>query len=204
MIWILTTIPILLRRLQRWIAVALLLVEGRQRLFLFYHPSIHQLSTLEKTKLRHRPILSSVLSTSFQRIACGGAPGAWLASRSTTGLPPFYHISQLSHSRDSDFHNFLLPKLSDAEDDRVEGALAIRLIIGLNFAVTLSSPDSSCVLFDITPEQSVGLKWRMVNKYKRWFHSSRVKFPLVSMSASWVLVSIYLIWIFWVQIDSIE
>ena len=40
--------------------------------------------------------------------------------------------------------------LSDAEDDSVEGALAIKLIIGLDFAVTLSSPDSSCVLFDIT------------------------------------------------------
>ena len=35
----------------------------------------------------------------------------------------------------------------------------------------------------------------MLNKHKRWFHSSRVKFPLVSMSASWVLVSMYLIWI---------
>ena len=35
----------------------------------------------------------------------------------------------------------------------------------------------------------------MLNKHKRWFHSSRVKFPLVSMSASWFLVSMYLIWI---------
>ena len=35
----------------------------------------------------------------------------------------------------------------------------------------------------------------MLNKHKRWFHSSRVKFPLVSTSASWFLVSIYLIWI---------
>ena len=42
--------------------------------------------------------------------------------------------------------------LSDAEDDRVEGSLAIRFIIGLDFAVTLSSPDSFCVLFDITSE----------------------------------------------------
>ena len=32
-------------------------------------------------------------------------------------------------------------------------------------------------------------------KQKRWFRSSRVKFPLVSMSASWFLVSMYLIWI---------
>ena len=35
----------------------------------------------------------------------------------------------------------------------------------------------------------------MLNKHKRWFHSSRVKFPLVSMSASWFFVSMYLIWI---------
>ena len=35
----------------------------------------------------------------------------------------------------------------------------------------------------------------MLNKHKRWFHSSRVEFPLVSMSASWFLVSMYLIWI---------
>ena len=35
----------------------------------------------------------------------------------------------------------------------------------------------------------------MLNKHKRWFHSSRVKFHLISMSASWFLVSVYLIWI---------
>ena len=37
------------------------------------------------------------------------------------------------------------------------------------------------------------LKWLMLNKHKRCFHSSRVKFPFVSMFASWFLVSIYLI-----------
>ena len=72
----------------------------------------------------------------------------------------------------------------------------LHLIIGLDFAVTLSSPDSSCVIVDITSEQSVELKWLMLNKQKRWFHSSHVQFPLVSMSASWFLVSIHLIWIF--------
>ena len=39
------------------------------------------------------------------------------------------------------------------------------------------------------------LEWLMLNKHKRWFHSSRVKFPFVSISASWFLVSMYLIWI---------
>ena len=39
------------------------------------------------------------------------------------------------------------------------------------------------------------LKWLMLTKHKKWFHSSRVKFPLLSMSASWFVVSMYLIWI---------
>ena len=113
----------------------------KQRVSPFYHPSIHQLSTLEKTKLCHHPNLSSVLITSFQQIACGGALARdWCHGRQR--LSPFYHISQLSHSRDSDFHSFSSSKLSDAKDDRIEGALAIRLIISLDFAVTRSSPDS--------------------------------------------------------------
>ena len=72
---------------------------------------------------------------------------------------PFYHISQLAYSEDFDFSYLVFTRLSDAEDDRAEGALAIKLIIGFDFAVTLSSPDSSCVLFDINSEQSVELKW---------------------------------------------
>ena len=35
-------------------------------------------------------------------------------------------------------------------------------------------------------------------------HSSRVKLPLVHLSASWFLVSTYLIWILGVRIDSVE
>ena len=87
--------------------------------------------------------------------------------------------------------------LSDAAEASTFGSLTLqretKFIIGSDFAVTLSSPESFCVLFDITSEQSVKLKWLMLNKHKRWFHSSRVKFPLVSMSASWFLVSMYLI-----------
>ena len=37
-------------------------------------------------------------------------------------------------------------------------------------------------------------EWLMLNKHKRWFHASRVNFPFVNMSASWFLVSMYLIW----------
>ena len=135
--------------------------KSRQRVSSFYHPSIHQLSTLEKTKLCHRPTLSGVLRV--QKIVCGGALVRDLC-HGRQRVAPFYHISQLSHSKDSDFHSFsslgfLTPKMT--------GALAIRLIIGPDFAVTLSSPDSVCVLFDITSEQSVELKWLMLNKHKR-------------------------------------
>ena len=61
------------------------------------------------------------------------------------------------------------------------GSLALcretKFIIGFDVAVTLSSPASSCVLFDFASRQVVELKWLMLNKHKRWFHSSRVKFP---------------------------
>ena len=49
--------------------------------------------------------------------------------------------------------------------------------------------------FAIAAMQAVELKWLKVNKVNKWFHSSRVKFPFVKMSASWFLVSMYLIWI---------
>ena len=95
--------------------------------------------------------------------------------------------------------DLVFPRVSDAIEASTSGVLSLhretKFIIGFDFAVTLSSPASSCVLFDITSEQSVELKWLMLNKHKRWFHSSRVDFPLVRMSASWFLVSMYLIWI---------
>ena len=48
----------------------------------------------------------------------------------------------------------------------------------------------------IVSEQTVELKWLILSKYNKWFHLSRVKLPLVGMSASWFFVSMYLIWIF--------
>ena len=93
----------------------------------------------------------------------------------------------------------MFSRFSDAVEASMVGSLTRRLdtefIIGIDFAVTLSSPASSCVLFDIALTLLMELKWLMLNKHKRCFHSSRVKFPFVSMSASWFLVSIYLIWI---------
>ena len=180
-----------------------LLLEGKQLVSPFYHPSIHQISTLEKTKFYQYSILNSLMSLIFQRV--GGARD-WCHGKQQVST--FYQTSQLAHSEDFDFLVWVFTGLSDAVDDRADGGLsmlrAIKLISGLHFALTLSSPDSFCVLFDIASRLLMELKWLMSNKHKRWFHSPRVKFPLVSMSASWFLVSMYLIWFFWVQIDSIE
>ena len=57
--------------------------------------------------------------------------------------------------------------------------------------------------FLIWSSQRKSMKWpqeyaeklKLLNKRRRWFHSSREKHPLARMSASWVLVSTYLIWI---------
>ena len=100
------------------------------------------------------------------------------------------------------FFCFLSHELTEVEDDTFDGTLATRFII--DFAVTRSSPESCWDRFDIVSEHTVELKWLILNKHKRWFHSSRVKFPLVNMSATCFMVSMYLIWIFGVQIDSIE
>ena len=147
------------------IGTRVILPEGKQRVSPFYHPSIHQLSTLEKTKLCHRPILSSVLSTSFQQIAGGGL--ARDLCHGTQRVSPFCHISQLAYSEDFDFRNFSSPGFLMQKMTELKGALAIKLIIGLAFAVTLSSSDSVCVLFEITSEQLVELKWLMLNKHPR-------------------------------------
>ena len=88
----------------------------------------------------------------------------------------------------------VFPGFSGAVEASTVGSLTrhreTKFVIGFDFAVTLSSPASSCVLFDITSRLLMELKW-----HKRWFHSSREKFPFLSMSASWFWVSMYLIWI---------
>ena len=89
----------------------------------------------------------------------------------------------------------VFPGLSDAVEDSATGVLSLhretKFIIGFDFAVTLSSPESFCVLFAIVSEHTVELKWLILNKHNKWLHSSRVKFPFVKMSAIWFLVSMY-------------
>ena len=99
-----------------------------------------------------------------------------------------------------------IPGLLDATESSVGNRSAIfdtKLIIGFVFATTLSSSPSfpSCCLFDIILDLSIDLKWlqeeteklRMLNKRRRWFHSSRIKLPLVHKSTSFFFVSTYLI-----------
>ena len=88
--------------------------------------------------------------------------------------------------------------------------LAVAWTVGFGSAIGEPSLELvSWPLFDMALCFSIGSerklqKWLqeniekliMLNKRTRWFHSSRVKCALVSMSASWFLVSTYLIWIF--------
>ena len=55
------------------------------------------------------------------------------------------------------FPQLLFLGLHEVEDDIFEGTLAIGLIIGRDFAVTRSSPESCCSLFAMASEQTVGL-----------------------------------------------
>ena len=103
------------------------------------------------------------MSVRIQRV------GALLLSKQR--VSPFYRTSQLADSEDFDFRVRFSPGFSAAVEDSADGALsllrAIKFIIGLDSAVTLSSPDSFCVLFDISSEHSAELKWLKLNKLKR-------------------------------------
>ena len=100
------------------------------------------------------------------------------------------------------------PKLCE-EISSLHG-LCIRLI---SLAVAVGEPlfeVASCLRFDMAPITMRSLIWErkllkwlqeyiekliMLNKQSRWSHSSFEKLPLIRMSASWFLVSTYLIWI---------
>ena len=139
--------------------------------------------------------LSSVLRRSFL-IECswqqsdavfGSLPTTWLP-RSLLSLS--FRIPRIFISTAS------LPWACWNRECTFDGAHAIRLIIGRDLVLTRPSPESCWCLFAIVSKHTVELKWLILNKHNKRFHSSHVKFPLVWMSASWFLVSIHLIWIF--------
>ena len=71
----------------------------------------------------------------------------------------------------SDFQIWSLPGLSDAVEASTFGSLTryrdTKFVIGFDFGVTLSSPASFCVLFNIASHMLTELKWLMLNKHKR-------------------------------------
>ena len=79
-----------------------------------------------------------------------------------------------------------------------------RFNVGFDFATILSSPVPCGILFDIVSGQLAELNMLKMNRWRRWFHSSRVTLPFARKSASWFLVSTNSIWIFWVQVDSVK
>ena len=99
----------------------------------------------------------------------------WLGAVSIPGL-----VDALELSAVEDFLQSLTPGSSSAFES----------------AVTPSSPVLSRNLFNLVVAQLSGLNLLMLKTRKRLFHSSRLKLPVVSMAASWCLVSMYLIWIF--------
>ena len=64
---------------------------------------------------------------------------------------PCFDAAQFASSEEIDFHVWFSPAEGSAS-----GVLSLhretKFIIGFDFAVTLSSTESSCVLFDITSE----------------------------------------------------
>ena len=103
----------------------------------------------------------------------------------------------------------IIPGLCDVTgfctvEELVETVKAKFTVVGFDFATVLFSPSSSCILFAIVLVQLVTLKFReqqsklkrlMLNRWKRLFPLITCEMSFVSMSASWFLVSMYLIWI---------
>ena len=86
-------------------------------------------------------------------------------------VSPFLDTAQSMSSEEIDFRVWFSPGLSDAVEASTSRVLSLhhetKFIICFDFAATLSSPESFCVLCDITSDQLVELKWLMLNKHKR-------------------------------------
>ena len=64
-------------------------------------------------------------------------------------VSPIIPLSQQLYCKDFDFHSFSSPGLTEVEDDTSDGVLAIRLIIGRDFAVTRSAPEFRILFLSI-------------------------------------------------------
>ena len=94
------------------------------------------------------------------------------------------------------------PWLSDAVEGSTSGVFSLhretKFIIGFDFAVTVSSPAFSCVLFDITPEPSVELKMDTVEQTQKMIISCEMSL------GQFVCDLVFGVKVFGIQIDSIE
>ena len=183
MIWILPTFLILLRcknssyRFQHWICPCVVRI---QQVALSYLPSLHQISTLEKTNSCQHSILSSLMSDRTQ----------WVA--------PFHDVAQFAGSQETDFHVWCSPvflmqrMLAHQESFRCivrpnsSASILLWLFLHLNlFAIFSTSLQNNWWNWN-------GQFWTNTKDgptHHVW------NFPLSMMSASLFLVSMCLIWI---------
>ena len=134
-IWILTTIPILLRSLQWWIAVAFGCPRSIIHQFISFpllrRPSFVIIPSWVACWVR---VFKKLLVVVPWRVTCvtvdNGLP--LLSSSSIFALQELWLPYIFS------------PGLCDAGDEKVEGAFAIKFIVGLDFDVTHSSLESGC------------------------------------------------------------
>ena len=158
----------------------------RIRVSPYWCSTFHQISTLEKTTCRQCSVLSSLMS--WRSI--------WVSL--------YLFVAYLTSSEvRSDFQIRVQIRVHQGFPMQSRQA---RSVLPRGIVMPISSSALSLlwfflhlhfrVLFDIASRLLMELQWMMLNKYKRWFHLSRVKLPFVRMSASWFLVSMYLTWIF--------
>ena len=154
-----------------------------------------QFSTLEKTKHGRHPILNNLLKRSFPWIAHGSVDWRLQINLCLYRVALIYLLLQLI-SMDVDFRNVSSPGLLKLKTIREMASWQQDSIIRSRFCC--DSFFSWILLRIASPlyQSTVELKWLIVNKHNKWFHSSRGETSLwVRVSASWFLVSMYLIWI---------
>ena len=107
--------------------------------------TFHQISALEKTTCRHCSILRSLMIQPALRVS------PYLFAAHLTSSEVLFDLQILCSPG-------FQTQLRQARSDSWHGISIPNSVIGFDFAVTLSSPASSCVLFDIALSLLVELK----------------------------------------------
>ena len=121
------------------------------------------------------------------------------------GFPRTLLKNQPYLNKCSEYHPWSLDAFGLSTVEELASVFETRFNAGFDFATILSSPYPCCIIFAIVFgqlaelkfwEQQTELKWLILHKWRRLFHSSRVKLPFVNMSGSCCWVSTNLIWNF--------